>query len=366
MKNWLIITLCFCSLCFANEAPKKALIFGVTGQDGSYLAEYLLEKGYQVHGARRRTSTFNTARIEHIYQNRQVHQKQLFLHYAELSDAASIIQVINTVQPDEIYNLAGESHEKISFDMPEHTCNINALGTLRILEAIRTSGRADQIRFFNATSNHIFGSTAEIPQTEQTPMHPTSPYGTSKLFAYWITINYREAYGMYTCNGIMFNHASPMRNGIFATRKITHAIGKIIRGQKKTLYLGNLDAMRDWGFAKDYVSAIHSSLQQDKPDDYVIATGESHSVREFVELAFKEAGINLKWEGKGLNEKGINIANGETIVAIDPFYLRPREINCSLGDASKAEKNLHWKATTSFNDLIKIMVQADLSGQNPR
>ena len=209
-------------------------------------------------------------------------------------------------------------------------------------------------------------STAEIPQTEQTPMHPTSPYGTSKLFSHWITINYREAYGMYACNGILFNHASPIRNGIFVTRKITHAVGKIVRGEKKTLFLGNLDAMRDWGFAKDYISAIHASLQQERPDDHIIATGESHSVREFVELAFKEAGINIKWEGVGLNEKGINIANGETVVAIDPFYLRPNEITCSLGDASKAEKNLHWKASTSFNDLIKIMVQADLSGQNPR
>ena len=353
---------------FAKDvsAPKKAMIIGVTGQDGAYLAELLLEKGYTVHGIRRRASMYNTSRIDHIYQNRQVDKRRLVLHYGDVTDISSMIALVQEIEPDEVYNLAAEGHEQVSFKMPVYTCNVNAIGTLNVLEAIRVSGRKDEIRFFQAASNHVFGSTPEIPQTEHTPMQPTSPYGTSKLFAYWITANYRDAYGIYACNGILFNHESPRRNGTFAARKITHAVGRIVRKEKKTLYLGNLDAMRDWGYARDYVDAMWLMLQQDKPADRIIASGESHTVREFVELSFKEVGIDIEWHGQGLNEEGIDAASGKVLVAIDPVYLRPQEINCALGDSTKAQQDLGWKPKTSFNDLVKIMVQADLSGQNRR
>ncbi|MCP5492139.1 MAG: GDP-mannose 4,6-dehydratase [Chlamydiales bacterium] len=353
---------------FAKEvsAPKKAMVIGITGQDGAYLAELLLDKGYEVHGVRRRASLFNTKRIDHIYQNRQVNDRRLVLHYGDVTDLATMMLLMKNIEPDEVYNLAAEGHEQVSFDMPIYSCTVNAMGALNVLEAIRQSGRKDQIRFFQASSNHIFGSTAEIPQNEQTPMQPTSPYGTSKLFAYWITANYRDCYGMYACSGILFNHESPRRNSTFASRKITHGIGRILRKEKAVLDLGNLDAMRDWGYAKDYVEAMWLTLQQDKPADRVIASGESHTVREFVELAFSEAGIKIEWQGSGSQEKGIDALTGKVLVAINPIYYRLNEINCALGDASKAQKELGWKSKTPFNDIVKIMVQSDLSGQNPR
>ncbi|MCB1117814.1 MAG: GDP-mannose 4,6-dehydratase [Chlamydiia bacterium] len=348
------------------SAPKKAMVIGITGQDGAYLAELLLEKGYEVHGIRRRTSLFNTKRIDHIYQNRQVTERRLVLHYGDVTDLASMMLLMKKIEPDEVYNLAAEGHEQISFEMPIYSCTVNAMGALNVLEAIRQSGRKDQIRFFQASSKHIFGPTAEIPQNEQTPMQPTSPYGTSKLFAHWITANYRDSYDMYACSGILFNHESPRRNSTFASRKITHAIGRILRKEKEILDLGNLDAMRDWGYAKDYVEAMWLMLQQDKPADRIIASGESHTVREFVELAFSEAGIKIKWRGSGADEKGIDAETDKVLVSVNPVYYRPNEINCALGDATKAQKELGWKPKTSFNDIIKIMVQADLSGQNPR
>lgn len=365
--TFLLILFTSFSVCAKDvSAPKKAMVIGVTGQDGAYLAELLLEKGYEVHGIRRRASMFNTRRIDHIYQNRQVDNRRLVLHYGDVTDLATMMVLMREVQPDEVYNLAAEGHEMVSFKMPVYSCTVNAMGTLNILEAIRQSGRKDQIRFFQASSNHIFGSAPEIPQNEQTPMHPTSPYGTSKLFAHWITVNYRESYGMYACNGILFNHESPRRNSTFATRKITHAIGRILRKEKNTLYLGNLDAMRDWGYAKDYVEAMWLTLQQEKPTDRIIASGESHTVREFTELAFREAGIEIEWRGTGEHEEGVDAKTGKVVVAIDKVYYRPNEINCALGDATKAQKDLNWKPKTSFNDLVKIMVQSDLSGQNPR
>jgi len=365
MRNWIVSLSAVFSLCFccANESPKRALIFGVTGQDGAYLAEFLLEKGYEVHGVRRRASLFNTARIDHLYQNKQEQNRRFILHYGDLTDSCSIFQLIQSIEPDEIYNLAGQSHVQVSFEMPEYTCDVNALGTLRILEAIRLLGKSKNVKFYNASSNHIYGGIQEMPQTEKTSTYPTSPYGTSKLFSYWITVNYREGHGLFACNGILFNHESPRRTGTFVSRKITSAVAKIKHGKKETLYLGDLNGMRDWGYAKDYVESMWKALQHEKADDYIVATGESHSVREFVEMAFHEAGIELEWQGCGLNEKGINKANGKTIVAIDPLYLRPCDINCALGDASKVKQTLGWKPKTSFKDLVKIMVQADLNNK---
>ncbi len=365
MKNLIVglsalLSLCFC---FADDVPKKALIFGVTGQDGAYLAEFLLEKGYEVHGVRRRASLFNTARIEHLYQDSQELNRRFVLHYGDLTDSCNVFRLIQTIAPDEIYNLAGQSHVQASFEMPEYTCDVNAMGTLRILEAIRLLGKTKNVKFYNASSNHIYGGIQEMPQTEKTPTHPMSPYGTSKLFSYWITVNYRDAYGLFACNGILFNHESPRRTQTFASRKITEGAAKIKMGKKETLYLGDLNGMRDWGYAKDYVESMWQALQHDKADDYVVATGESHSVREFVEMAFSEVGIEMEWQGTGLNEKGINKTTGKTIVAIDPIYMRPSDINCALGDASKVKKSLGWKPKTSFKDLVKIMVQADLNGQ---
>ena len=340
-------------------ANKRALIFGITGQDGAYLAEFLLEKGYEVHGVKRRSSSFNTQRIDHLYQNPHKKKYKLFLHYGDLADSANISKLIHEIAPDEIYNLAAQSHVRVSFEIPEYTADIDALGTLRILEAIHNSPKND-IKFYQASSSEMFGKVLEVPQTEKTPFYPRSPYGVSKVFAYWITVNYRESYGIFACNGILFNHESPIRGETFVTRKITRAVAKIHAGMQDILYLGNLDAQRDWGYAKDYVEAMWLMLQQDKPDDYIIATGETHSVREFCELAFKEIGIELEWHGSGVDEKGIDKKTGKTIIAIDPIYFRPSEVDLLIGDPSYAIKKLNWHYKTDFKSLVKIMVASDL------
>lgn len=337
------------------EGPvKKALIFGVTGQDGAYLSGFLLEKNYEVHGVTRPASLPNTDRIEQY-----ISKERFFLHYGDLTDSISIINLIQTIQPDEIYSLGAQSHVRISFDLPEYTADVDALGPLRILEAIRQSGLADKIRFYQASTSELYGLVQEIPQSETTPFYPRSPYGVAKLFAFWTTVNYREAYGMYTCNGILFNHESPLRGENFVTRKITLGVAKYNKEKSGILHLGNLDSKRDWGFAKDYVEAMWLMLQQDKPDDYVVATGEMHSVREFVELAFKEINVEIEWRGEGPNEFGVDKSTGQTIVAIDPRYYRPSEVELLIGNPAKAEKVLNWKPKTSFQQLLKIMVEAD-------
>lgn len=344
----------------STYARKCALIFGVTGQDGAYLAELLLSKGYEVHGVKRRSSSFNTSRIDHLYNdphNRSVNS--LKLHYGDLSDSANISKLIQEIQPNEIYNLGAQSHVRVSFDIPEYTADIDAIGTLRILEAIRTTNK--KIRFYQASSSEMFGKVLEVPQSEKTPFYPRSPYGCAKVFAYWITKNYREAYDIFACNGILFNHESPLRGETFVTRKITRAVSKINYGSDEILYLGNLDAKRDWGFAKDYVEAMWLMLQQDQPDDYVIATGNTYSVREFVELAFKEVGINIEWVGSGLDEKAIDKATKRVLVAIDPVYFRPTEVDLLIGDSSHAQKTLNWKPKTDLKTLIHIMMESDLN-----
>ena len=363
MKMWMIglITLFSCGTCLAQDTLKKAMIFGVTGQDGAYLAEFLLKKGYEVHGVRRRCSFVKHDHIQHLYQASQEQGRRFILHYGDLTDSFNTLQLIQAVEPDEIYNLAGQSHVMTSFEMPDYTCNVNAMGTLRILESIRLLGKTKEVKFYNASSNHIFGGIPEMPQTEHTASYPKSPYGVSKLFSYWITVNYRESFNLFACNGILFNHESPRRNLSFVSKKITSTVAKIAKGDKKILYLGNLDGMRDWGYAKDYVKSMWQALQNDKPDDYVVASGESHSVREFVELAFAEVGIEIEWQGSGLDEKGIDKKTKETLVAVDPIYMRPCELACALGDASKAKQKLGWEPNTSFQDLIKIMVHADLN-----
>jgi len=340
---------------------KKALITGITGQDGSYLAEFLLKKGYEVHGIKRRTSSFNTHRIDHLYQDlRENINPQFILHYGDLTDSTNIIRIIQEVQPDEIYNLAAQSHVMVSFETPEYTANTDALGTLRILEAIRLLNLTQKTKFYQASTSELFGNAQEFPQDENTPFYPRSPYGAAKLFAYWITINYREAYNIYAVNGILFNHESPRRGETFVTRKITRAVSRIKYGLQKTLYLGNLDAKRDWGYAKDYVEAMWEMLQQEKPKDYVIATGETHSVREFVELAFKEIGITIGWKGSGIDEYGYDTKTGKELVLIDPEYFRPTEVHTLLGNAKKAFTDFGWKPKTSFEQLVKYMVQEDL------
>ncbi|MFZ2196930.1 MAG: GDP-mannose 4,6-dehydratase [Thermodesulfovibrionales bacterium] len=365
---------------------KTALITGITGQDGAYLAEFLLKKGYTVHGIKRRASSFNTQRVDHLYVDPHEGHPKFFMHYGDLTDATNLIRVIQETKPDEIYNLAAQSHVQVSFETPEYTANSDALGTLRILEALRILNMSKRVHFYQASTSELYGKVQEIPQKETTPFYPRSPYAAAKLYAYWIIVNYREAYGMHASNGILFNHESPLRGETFVTRKITMAASRIVCGLQRKLYLGNLDAKRDWGYAGDYVEAMWMMLQQKTPDDYVIATGESHSVREFVEMAFRESGIGIEWKGKGIKEKGIiktvnskqlsMIGNslkssttstsisalrvGDTIVAIDPRYYRPTEVDFLLGDPSKAKKKLGWKAKVKFSELVKMMMESDL------
>lgn len=338
---------------------KKALITGITGQDGAYLAEFLLKKGYQVHGVKRPASLFNTKRIDHLYEDPHVECRHLILHYGDLTDSNSLLHIVQKVAPDEIYNLGAQSHVKVSFEEPEYTANTNGLGTLRLLEAIRLCGLDKHTRFYQASTSELYGLVQEIPQRETTPFYPRSPYAVSKLYAYWTTVNYREAYGMYACNGILFNHESPMRGETFVTRKITRALARIRAGLEKTLYLGNLDAMRDWGNARDYVEIQWRMLQQSEAKDYVIATGEQYSVREFVNLTAKMLGFDLHWEGNGVNEKARD--GGDVIVAVDPRYFRPTEVQTLVGDSSKAARELGWSPRTTFQELVKDMVEADRS-----
>ncbi len=339
---------------------KVALITGITGQDGAYLAEFLLQKGYVVHGIKRRASLFNTDRIDHLYQDPHENERRLVLHYGDLTDSTNLIRIMQTVQPDEVYNLAAQSHVAVSFETPEYTANADAVGTLRLLEAIRILGLQDKTRFYQASTSEMFGKVQEVPQRETTPFYPRSPYGAAKVYAYWITVNYREAYGMYACNGILFNHESPLRGETFVTRKITRAAARIHLGLQDTLYLGNLDAMRDWGHAKDYVEAQWLMLQQDVAEDFVIATNRQCSVRDFVELAFRHAGIQLEWSGKDIEEVGIEVATGDVRVRIDPRYFRPTEVDTLLGDASKARDKLGWSAATTLEDMVSEMVQSDI------
>jgi GDPmannose 4,6-dehydratase len=337
---------------------KKALITGITGQDGSYLAELLLEKGYEVHGIIRRASTFNTSRIEHIFQDPHESHKRLILDYGDISDSSNLSRLIEKIQPDEIYNLAAQSHVRVSFDIPEYTGDVTGLGTLRILDAIR---EADiKTRFYQASSSEMFGLVQEVPQTENTPFYPRSPYGVAKVYAYWITKNYRESYNLFACNGILFNHESPRRGETFVTRKISRGLARIKLGIDDVLYMGNLDAKRDWGYAKDYVKGMWLMLQQDKPDDYVLATNETHTVREFIELASKQLGFDLIWRGKGIKEVGINKKNGKEIIKIDPIYFRPAEVDLLIGDYKKAKKIMGWEPKVKFHELVEIMVNADL------
>jgi len=375
---------------------KKALITGVTGQDGAYLAEYLLEKGYEVHGIKRRSSSFNTARVDHLYRDPHEDDVRFFMHYGDLTDATNLIRIVQEVQPDEIYNLAAQSHVKVSFETPEYTANSDALGTLRLLEAIRILHMADRVRFYQASTSELFGKVKEIPQNEETPFYPRSPYGIAKLYAYWICVNYREAYNFFACNGILFNHESPIRGETFVTRKITRAVARMKLGLQNKLYIGNLDARRDWGHAADYVRAMWLVLQQDEPDDFVIATGESHSVRDMAELAFREIGVEIEWIGEGVEEKGVikavtsdekqvtsnpgeatqlrnldsdaNAVNfsergllaGDVVVEVDPSYFRPTEVKMLLGDASKAREKLGWEPKISFHEMVSQMVKSDL------
>ena len=342
-----------------RKMSKVALITGITGQDGSYLAELLLHKVYTVHGIKRRTSLFNTDRIDHLYQDPHVDGRRFVLHYGDMTDSTSLIHVMQQVRPDEVYNLAAQSHVAVSFEEPEYTANSDALGALRLLEAIRILGLEKKTRFYQASTSELYGLVQEIPQKETTPFYPRSPYAAAKLYAYWITINYREAYGMYACNGILFNHESPVRGETFVTRKITRALARIKLGLQDRLYLGNLSALRDWGHARDYVEAMWLMLQQDKPDDFVIATGEQHSVREFVGLAAGMLGIKLGWSGAGVDEKGLD-DKGRVIVSVDPKYFRPTEVETLLGDPTKAQKALGWKARTEFAQLVEEMVTEDL------
>lgn len=338
---------------------KRALITGITGQDGSYLAELLLEKGYEVHGIKRRASQFNTQRVDHLYIDQHESGRPFTLHYGDLTDSSSLIRVIQEVQPDEIYNLGAQSHVKVSFEAPEYTAETDALGTLRLLEAIRILGLTDRVRFYQASTSELYGLVQEIPQKETTPFYPRSPYGVAKLYSYWAAVNYRESYGMFASNGILFNHESPRRGETFVTRKITMAVARIVCGLQDTLFLGNLNALRDWGHARDYVEAMWLMLQHDQADDFVVATGEQHSVREFVSLAFHELGRAVIWEGDEEREKGYDASTGRVVVEVDPKYYRPAEVETLLGDASKARQVLGWTPSTSFADLVSEMVRAD-------
>jgi GDPmannose 4,6-dehydratase len=355
---------------------KKALVTGITGQDGAYLAEFLLNKGYEVHGIKRRSSSFNTGRVDHLYLDPHEKDVRFFMHYGDLTDATNLIRIVQEVKPDEIYNLAAQSHVKVSFETPEYTANADALGALRLLEAIRILRMGEKVRFYQASTSELFGKVQETPQTEKTPFYPRSPYGVAKLYAYWTCVNYREAYNLFASNGILFNHESPIRGETFVTRKITRAVARMNLGLQKKLYLGNLDASRDWGHAQDFVKAMWGILQQDKPDDYVIATGESHSVRELVELAFREIGITIAWRGEGINETGFvdsvtrkdlgrlgessGIKEGDVVVEVDPRYFRPTEVDNLLGDPSKAKMCLGWEPEISFSDMVAQMVMEDI------
>lgn len=336
---------------------KKALITGITGQDGSYLAELLLSKGYEVHGLVRRASTFNTGRLDHIYQDPHVEDRHLFLHYGDLTDSSNLYRLIEKIVPDEIYNLGAQSHVRVSFDMPEYTGDADGIGVARLLEAIRETRLST--KFYQASSSEMFGKVLEVPQKETTPFYPRSPYGAAKVYAYWMTVNFRESYNLFATNGILFNHESPRRGETFVTRKITRGLSKIKTGKEEVLHLGNLDAKRDWGYAKDYVEAMWMMLQQPAPDDFVIATGETHSVREFVEETARHLGIDMHWRGKGIDEEGFDGLTGKTMIKIDPKYFRPTEVDLLIGDPSKAAKQLGWKPQTTFKDLVKLMVEAD-------
>src|SRR5271170_5237098 len=352
---------------------RVALITGVTGQDGAYLAEYLLGLGYVVHGVKRRSSSFNTARVDHLYEDRHAGNVPFLLHYGDMTDSTNLIRLMQQIRPTEIYNLAAQSHVGVSFESPEYTANADAIGVLRLLEAIRILGMEKETRFYQASTSELYGLVQETPQRETTPFYPRSPYAVAKLYGYWITVNYREAYGMFAANGILFNHESPIRGETFVTRKITRAVARIETGLEETLYLGNLDAKRDWGHAKEYVRGMWAMVQQDVPDDYVLATGETHSVREFIERAFAEIGRAIKWHGKGVEETGVDKKSGKTLVRIDPAYFRPTEVDLLIGDASKARDKLGWKPKTSFAQLVKEMVAGDLdiakrevaNGKNP-
>jgi GDPmannose 4,6-dehydratase len=343
-----------------KRMTKRALITGITGQDGAYLAEFLLGKGYDVHGIKRRASSFNTDRIDHLYQDAHERDVHLHLHYGDLTDATNLIRIIQHVRPDEIYNLAAQSHVAVSFETPEYTANSDAIGTLRILEAIRTLDLAKTVRFYQASTSEMYGRVQEMPQRESTPFYPRSPYGAAKVYAYWITVNYREAYGMFACNGILFNHESPVRGETFVTRKITRGLARIREGLETRLYLGNLDSLRDWGHARDYVRAQWMMLQEPQPDDFVIATGEQHSVREFVEQTGSVLGMNIQWRGSGLDEEGFDTRTGRVLIKIDPRYFRPTEVETLLGDSTKARTRLGWTPEVGFGDLVKEMVAADV------
>ena len=340
---------------------KTALITGVTGQDGAYLAELLLAKGYEVHGLKRRSSSFNTGRIDHLYQDPHALDRRLILHYGDMTDATNLIRIVQETQPDEIYNLAAQSHVQVSFETAEYTANADAIGTLRLLEAIKLLGLKEKTRFYQASTSELYGKVQAVPQSETTPFYPRSPYAAAKLYAYWIVVNYREAYGLHASNGILFNHESPLRGETFVSRKVTRGAAAISLGLQDKLYLGNLDAERDWGHARDYVEAMWLMLQQDEPDDFVIATGRKHTVRDLVTRSFAELGITLSWEGQGVAEKGRDVQSGRIIVEVDPRYFRPTEVELLLGDASKARARLGWEATTTFEDMISEMVRSDVA-----
>ena len=339
---------------------RVALITGVTGQDGALLAELLLSKGYVVHGVKRRSSSFNTGRVDHLYHDPHEENVRFHLHYGDMTDATNLIRIVQEVQPTEIYNLAAQSHVQVSFETPEYTANADALGALRLLEAMRILGLKERTRYYQASTSELYGKVQETPQRESTPFYPRSPYAAAKLYAYWITVNYREAYGFYACNGILFNHEGPTRGETFVTRKITRAVAAIQLGRQKRLFIGNLDAKRDWGHARDYVEGMWLMLQQPQPDDFVLATGETHSVREFIELAFAEVGRKIEWRGEGTGEQGVDAKTGEVLVSIDPRYFRPTEVDLLLGDPTRAHEKLGWRHKTSFRDLVKEMVAADL------
>lgn len=347
-------------------SEKVAFITGVTGQDGSYLVELLLEKGYQVHGMLRRSSSFNTGRIDHLFNNPEIHGKKLFLHYGDLTDSSNLNRLLEKIGPDEIYNLGAQSHVKVSFEVPEYTAEVDGVGTLRFLDAIKEVGLKQKTRFYQASTSELYGKVQEVPQTEKTPFYPRSPYGVAKLYGYWIVVNYREAYGLFACNGILFNHESPRRGGTFVTRKITQAIARIHHGFQECLLLGNLDAKRDWGYAPEYVEGMWRMLQQESPDDYVLATNRTHSVRHFVELSFREVGVGLQWEGFGVDEVGRDPVTGKVLVRVDPGYYRPTEVDLLIGDYSKAKRKLGWEPKVDLEELVRIMMSADLDKVSKR
>lgn len=362
--KWMLVVCCLSFSLFQSpgwsEEKKKALIFGVTGQDGAYLTEFLLQKNYEVHGVKRRASSPNTGRIDRFYEEAQTNTPRFVLHYGDITDPANVVNLIRLVAPHEIYNLAAQSHVKVSFELPYYTGQVDALGTLNILEAIRLLGMEKKTKFYQASTSELFGLVQETPQKETTPFYPRSPYGVAKLYGFWITKNYREAYPIFACNGILFNHESPLRGETFVTRKITLAVARQKEGLQDCLYLGNLDSKRDWGFAKDYVEAMWLMLQQDQPDDYVVATGETHSIREFVELAYHEIGVDIEWRGKGAQEYGVNKETGKVMVRVDPRYYRPTEVDLLLGNPEKAKRILGWAPKTTFKELLRLMLESDL------